>query len=149
MTRVFLLAILVSFSACKTPTVESRKTERSDAYSKLSSEDRVLVDRGQVGVGMTPDAVYIAWGKPDQVLHSGSAEGVYETWLYQGSTLKRRHSWQFREAQDQNGRVFFVRSFEPDYYSQEYIKAEIRFFEGKVKDWKTLGSPLNNEPGRY
>ena len=136
---VFLLLFCVG---CATSTPDTRRAERPDAYARLGSEEKGLVDEGQVAVGMGVDAVFIAWGKPDQVLHKGTSEGTTETWLYHGSKLQSYHSWRFRETHDQNGRAFLVRALVTDYHPQSYVRAEIRFEAGKVKEWKTLSRPV-------
>src|SRR2546426_160484 len=74
MKPVFILALAGALlSGCATSTIESRKKERYNAYTELSAEQRSAVDAGQIKVGMPKDAVYIAWGKPHQVLVSESS----------------------------------------------------------------------------
>src|SRR5881394_1186861 len=81
--RWILLVLLVVLSGCATaPKLEKRREERSAAYSSLSPEFRALVDQGRIKVGMPMDAVYIAWGKPSQVVSGESTEGPVVTWLY-------------------------------------------------------------------
>ena len=50
---VVLLLGLLLLAGCATSTVESRKQERSSAYAALSSEDKAMVDSGQIRVGMS------------------------------------------------------------------------------------------------
>ena len=69
--------------ACST---DSRIQERAAVYSSLSPRDQALVKSGRVREGLPKEAVYIAWGAPDQV-RVGSRNGHrYEAWVY--TTLK-------------------------------------------------------------
>lgn len=108
-----------------------------------------MVDQGQIKVGMSEDAVYIAWGKPAQVLHRETGQGATTTWLYHGHHLQSRHYWGYREYKDHQGRLLLSRSLETDYYPQDYLRAEIIFAEGKVKEWRTLSRPLDKVAPRY
>ena len=72
MRSLLLILLLVSLAGCATSSVESRRKERSSAYTSLSPEMKALVDQGRIQVGMPMDAVYIAWGKPAQILQNES-----------------------------------------------------------------------------
>ncbi|NJN05483.1 MAG: hypothetical protein HC814_02545, partial [Rhodobacteraceae bacterium] len=84
-----LSGLMLVLSGCARNTIENRKQERYGAYSALPPETRQLVDAGQIKVGMSMDAVYIAWGKPDQVLNSETAETLFITWLYEDTRSSR------------------------------------------------------------
>jgi hypothetical protein len=130
-------------TGCATSTVESRKKEREAAYSALSPEERELVDKGQIKVGMGQDSVYIAWGKPAQVLQSESGgSGMTITWLYHGSWMEETRYWNYREVPYQGG-VFLERYLDRDYSPRDYLSAEIVFVDGKVARWRTLPRPVN------
>src|SRR5687767_11302134 len=84
-----LLVVLVALvTGCATSTVETRKQERYSAYSNLPVEERSLIDQGKIQIGMPMDAVYIAWGKPAQVLEQQTPTGAIVTWLYHGTHLQ-------------------------------------------------------------
>jgi len=82
-----LLAGLV-LAGCATSTVMSRKQERYAAYEALTPEMRGLVDQGQIKVGMTTDAIYIAWGPPGRMLQGENEAGKTTTWVYYGSYVQ-------------------------------------------------------------
>ena len=78
MALVVLSALLLG--GCE--TTQDRIAQRPEAYNALSARDRELVQRGQIREGMSRDAVYIAWGAPNQRgpgRHRGSST---ETWIY-------------------------------------------------------------------
>jgi hypothetical protein len=71
---VLALACVV-FIGCANHSVETRRRERAAAYAALNPEFQRLVDAGQIKAGMPEDAVYIALGRPTQIVLSGDATG--------------------------------------------------------------------------
>ena len=142
MVQVLALAGLVvgGLGGCATSTVESRKQERAASYAALTPEWRAVVDHGQLKVGMTADAVYLAWGKPAQVLTGQSATGTTETWLYTGAYMQEYRYWNYRRG-FYGQRYFGGPALEYDYYPRAYTRAEVVFENGVVKSWHTSGAP--------
>ncbi len=126
---LFLLTILV-LTGCATSSIESRRRERSAAYATLSPEMKSQVDQGQIRRGMTPDAVYIAWGKPSQVLQQEDQRGLVIFWLYHGGWLEETRYW-----------PYYGRMPVTDYQPRTYVSAEITFLNGVVDSWRTLPKP--------
>jgi hypothetical protein len=121
-----LLLILVVLAGCATSSnVQTRKQERSASYAALSPEMKTLVDRGQIQIGMPMDAVYIAWGKPAQVIESESPAGASTVWLYHGAWMEETRYWGHRRLLH-------------DYQGRTYVRAEVIFINGIVKSWRTL-----------
>ena len=87
-TSLCLLLASLLLTGCATITLQTRKQERDAAYSQLPPDQKAAVDSGQITVGMSMDAVYIAWGKPSQVLVAESSKGSTVTWLYQATYLQ-------------------------------------------------------------
>ena len=78
MALVVVGALLVG--GCE--TTQDRIAQRPEVYNALSPRDRDLVQRGQIREGMSRDAVFLAWGAPNQRgpgRHRGSST---ETWIY-------------------------------------------------------------------
>jgi len=148
MNRVVLVRLwtvaLVALGVCGCAhykTVEERKQERYAAYAGLKDEWKAMVDRGEIAVGMPMDAVYIAWGKPSQVLTSETSEGHLITWLYQGVYLREYRYWTYREYYYPGG-VYASPYLAFDYLPQSYVQAEVVFKDGVVKQWRKLPKPL-------
>ena len=141
-----LLAIgLLFFGGCSTPsTVATRRAERASVYEALSPDDRAVVDQGQIRVGMVPDAVYIAWGKPAQVLESENASGRITTWLYHGNTTDEFLFWNYREYPRRDGTVYMERFLDRTYDFRSYVSAELVFRGGKLESWRTLPRPAES-----
>jgi hypothetical protein len=143
-----LLLLAVAFLCGCASTIEDRRKERLAAYSQLPPETQSLVDAGQIKVGMSKDAVYIAWGKPDQVIHSESDQGQTEIWLYHGSVLRPYHYWNFGYGFPGWGtglrdyyHYYGLPYLDVDYYQDYYVSAEVQFENGVVKHWRSLPGP--------
>lgn len=135
---------LICLSGCATQsTVQSRRQEKPAAYAALPDDQRRLVDSGEIKVGMNEDAVYIAWGKPAQVLQSEDASGHVTTWLYQGTTTDEYVRWRYQELAGPRGPIF-TRRLDTDYNVRDYVSAELVFQDGRLKSWRTLPKPPGN-----
>ena len=67
-------------------TTESRIAEHRDLFNSLSPGDQALVSRGQIRVGMSQNAVWLAWGSPDQKSVGAMRGRQTETWIYMNTT---------------------------------------------------------------
>jgi outer membrane protein assembly factor BamE (lipoprotein component of BamABCDE complex) len=86
-SRVVTLAISAGalvLTGCS--TVESRISEHPDLFQSLSPSDQALVSRGQIRVGMSKNAVWLAWGSPDQKAVGNMRGRQTETWIYTETT---------------------------------------------------------------
>ncbi len=69
--------------ACQTVTPSTRISQNPVMYNMLSTEHKVLVQQGRICEGMSKDAVFLAWGKPNTPPVTGQQNGVsYEKWVY-------------------------------------------------------------------
>ena len=129
--KVFVRLVLASLwlAGCATSsTLDSRKQERAAAYASLPAELKTLVDQGQIKVGMSVDAVYIAWGAPAEVLHSEDQSGGATVWVYYGGWMEETRYWSPRHL---------LRDYQP----RTFVRAEVVFVNGVVKSWRTLPQP--------
>jgi len=81
--RVSTLAIATGtllLSSCSTP--QTRISENPNLYQSLSPKDQALVNQGQIRMGMSRSAVWLAWGSPDRKIVGNMGGGTTETWLY-------------------------------------------------------------------
>lgn len=136
------LALLLAGIGCTTPsTVATRRQEKASAYAALSAEMRAAVDEGRLKVGMSEEAVYIAWGKPAQVLRSGDATGESTLWLYHGTTSDNYLVWRYQTMLRPDGSTFLDRTLDRSLDVREYVAAELTFQDGRLKSWRTLAQP--------
>jgi len=61
-------------------TTEARISNNPEMYQRLSPRDQALVSQGQVRPGMSMDAVWLAWGTPEQKIPGPMRNS--ETWVY-------------------------------------------------------------------
>jgi outer membrane protein assembly factor BamE (lipoprotein component of BamABCDE complex) len=67
-------------TSCSTP--QTRISEHLGLYQSLSRRDQTLVSQGQIRIGMSRTAVWLAWGSPDRKIVSNIGRGPTETWIY-------------------------------------------------------------------
>jgi hypothetical protein len=88
MTRRFfflaLIACAFTLAGCSTP--QTRISENPGIYNSLSPTDQALVSRGDIREGMSQDAVFLAWGPPNQRGPGRNRGSRTENWLYFGTT---------------------------------------------------------------
>ena len=79
------LTLCLSASALILPgcsTTETRISDHPEIFQTLSPRDQELVKAGKIREGMSQNAVWVAWGTPDQKA-TGVANGrPVETWIY-------------------------------------------------------------------
>ena len=134
-----LLVLGLLVCGCKTTSVQTRKQERSSTFSQLSPEFKSLVDQGRIKVGMPVDAVYIAWGKPSQVLIGESPQGSLTTWLYHGTTYEEYRYWGYRPFY--SAYYWSEPYLDREYVPRTYVRAQVDFENGVVKSWRSLPRP--------
>ena len=141
----FSLLILLGgliLGGCATSSVGSRKQERLGSYNSFTPEQRLAVDTGQIKIGMSEDAVYIAWGKPSQILRGESPAGAMLTWLYFGTYFEEYRGWNYYGYNHcYRGRYYAGPYMTSDYVSRSFVRAEVRFEGGLVKEWRSLPEP--------
>jgi len=63
-------------------TTESRISDHRDLYAGLPPRQQQLVAQGQIAPGMSQNAVWLAWGSPDQKAQGAMHGKMTETWIY-------------------------------------------------------------------
>jgi hypothetical protein len=67
-------------------TTETRIAEHPEKFQSLSPSDQALVREGKIRDGMTQDAVFLAWGGPDQRIPGQVNGKPADTWVYTGTS---------------------------------------------------------------
>ncbi len=79
------LAAGLLLASCVPSTPQARIQQNPQKFSALGPKHQALVQQGRIERGMTPDAVYLAWGAPSGTFQ-GSRQGKFtERWDYAGS----------------------------------------------------------------
>jgi hypothetical protein len=81
---VTLLAagLMIQLTGCASSTPQGRVQQNPQMFEQLPAADRDLVMRGTISEGMSRDAVFLAWGKPDVVTTGSEGGRQIETWRY-------------------------------------------------------------------
>jgi len=72
------------FGGCSTP--ESRISDHRDLYDSLPARQQQLVAQGQIAGGMSRNAVWLAWGAPEQKVNGYARGNTTENWVYYTAT---------------------------------------------------------------
>jgi hypothetical protein len=85
--RILFFALIFGITAAALilvgcETTQTRISQHPEMYQRLSAKDQAFVSQGQIRAGMTMDAVWLAWGAPDQKIPDNMGGRPAETWLY-------------------------------------------------------------------
>lgn len=85
--RIFAKALTFAISASaliltSCSTTESRISDHPEFFQNLSPNDQALVSRGEIRAGMSQNAVWLAWGSPEQKVVGNMRGRATETWVY-------------------------------------------------------------------
>ncbi len=90
---LLLLVICAGIFATSCASLPEQRINRNpELYGKLSSNDKNLVVQGRLRKGMTQDAVFLAWGRPDRVRSSSRNGKGSESWAYVDHTPVRSYN---------------------------------------------------------
>lgn len=83
LAAVALSICLVGLVSCSVITPADRIRENPAMYQNLPSEQQTLVQQGRICNGMNQDAVFLAWGMPnDRPLVGQDGKADFEKWVY-------------------------------------------------------------------
>lgn len=108
--------ILLCLPACS--TVETRIHENPEVFRRMSSSDQALVSRGRIREGLSRDAVYIAWGAPNQRAVGRNRGTAVETWIYLNTTAGDYYPGYGYGGGFGYGSGFYGRGFGHGYYGR-------------------------------
>ena len=135
--RILFLALtfgiaagMLIFTGCA--TTEARISQHPEIYQRLSSRDQSLVSQGQIRPGMTTDAVWLAWGTPDQKIPANVGDSHGETWVY------LRY-----ETPPSYGGPYYYGPFDWSYIPPKFVYPSrgVTFSNGRVVFYRYLPSP--------
>jgi len=77
-----IIAAGMIFSSCASSTPQSRIDKNPEQFAKLSTKDQERVTAGQIAKGMSPEAVFLAWGNPSSEIVGFNKDESYTEWRY-------------------------------------------------------------------
>lgn len=88
-------ALALLLAGCATP--ENRIKKHPELFDGLPADVQAQVRKGQIGVGFSEDAVFLALGKPDRMYTRQAETGTTEIWSWVSYTTTRdRQQVQYR-----------------------------------------------------
>jgi hypothetical protein len=85
-TALSLVASCATLFLAGCVTTQTRINDHPEIFQSLSANDQALVSRGEIRPGMSQNAVWLAWGNPDQKLPGNVHGRPAETWVYMNYT---------------------------------------------------------------
>ncbi len=136
--RPILISIIsgILFCGCSTDNIDARKQEKWLQYSALSYEVRNLIEQRTICQGMNSDAVYIAFGEPDEEFNDQELKGTFR-WVY-GEALSAKKPKMFFKEYKKGDRVYLQRCNKKEKNQNIYSRAEIIFSRDRVFQWQLL-----------
>lgn len=136
--RSALLALIGSaLVSCANSTPQSRIARNPAIYESLSTAQQLAVTEGKITKGMGPDAVFLAWGRPDRVGRWNRSGREVERWFYLGYqpvyVQTFGYGWGPYDPWIVN---------DPFWYTGQVVdwvphtRRRVEFVEGKVTDWE-------------
>ena len=75
-------AVLLSVALAGCDTFARRSGEKAAVFAALTPAQREKLKQGVIGIGDTPDMVFIALGRPDEKRETATAGGRETIWIY-------------------------------------------------------------------
>jgi hypothetical protein len=124
-----IAAAALLFASCG--TTGQRISQHPEIYQRLSPQDQGLVSQGQIRRGMTMDAVWLAWGTPDEKRPGGRGPST-ETWFY----------WRYATPPSY-GMPYYYGPFDWSYIPPRfpYLSKGVTFAKGRVVYFRHLRPP--------
>ncbi|GAB4241177.1 MAG: hypothetical protein OHK005_03960 [Candidatus Methylacidiphilales bacterium] len=133
---VIALAFVVLFSGCSTP--QTRAREKEAAFASLKPAQQQLVLQGKIEEGMSPEAVYIALGRPARVTEARLERRSLTRWIYGRTSTQYLPSYRFRSVVLPNGQIYLAPVYQPDTVTTWVDTFAVIFEKGKVIGWEEL-----------
>lgn len=129
-------------ASCAPSTPQSRIQQDPAKFEALGKKQRSLVEQGEISRGMSPDAVYLAWGRPSRVLQ-GSKDGKNtERWDYAGSrpvyhtNFYGSYGGYYGPCRGRGYYRGYGIGFGPEVTYIPYRIASVWFIDGRVDAWE-------------
>ena len=139
---LLMAVVVLHFTGCAA-TPQTRVQKNPEMLSRLSPADQILVMRGTLRDGMSRDAVFLAWGRPDSVSYGSESGRQTETWRY--ATLQPVYHHGLGLGFGYGGGFHHGRHFYPGLsmnLTPHYVPrttSVVRFRNGRVVAWEMAG----------
>ena len=142
--KTFLLlsiSALLLFNSCAPVTPQQRIENNIGVYKSLPPGHQELVKRGELARGMSPDAVFMAWGPPSRRYQGLQNNAATERWDYEGSKPVYSNSvgMGYGYGTGYYGRRagYSSLSISPEVAYVPYRRATVLFKNNRVDSWES------------
>ena len=142
--KTFLLlsiSALLLFNSCAPVTPQQRIENNIGVYNSLPPREQELVKRGELARGMSPDAVFMAWGPPSRRYQGLQNNAATERWDYEGSKPVYSNSvgMGYGYGTGYYGRRagYSSLSISPEVAYVPYRRATVLFKNNRVDSWES------------
>jgi hypothetical protein len=135
------LICITMLALCGCSTVQSRIQERRAVFDRLPPPQQRLVTRGEVREGMSRDAVYMAWGKPDEIWRGTRHGAPIEVWTYYIASQEVLPHYTYVPRLIRRHHVLDT-IYDPQYVTHWYPYRSVNFENGRVAAWQQSADPL-------
>jgi hypothetical protein len=134
------------FASCAPSTPAARIAAQPGMFAGLPARHQELVQQGQIDKGMSPDAVYLAWGRASREYEGYEGKARTLRWDYNGSTPVYATNGYFGSFGWGYGRFgpnygygpyhYYGAGFGPEVTYVPYRRASVLFRNGSVASWE-------------
>jgi hypothetical protein len=135
--RLLFAALLLVLAGCS--TIDSRIREKEAEFNSLPPAAQAQIRQGIIAVGYTPDMVYMAIGRPDEVRERSDKGGRETVWKYnsyydryEGTVRAGYRRWVYWDPRIRAYRVYFEPRYANVYSTEKETYFRITFRDGKV-----------------
>lgn len=133
-------AAALIFASCAPSTPQARIQRSPEKFSALPAKHQTLAQQGQITRGMTPDAVYIAWGSPSESFQGSRNGKTTERWDYAGTkpvvmdSFYGGYGYGYSPYGPYGRHAYY--GLGPEVAYIPYRIASVWFIEGRVDSWE-------------
>lgn len=131
------LVFTVVLAGCS--TIDNRIQEKSDVFAKLDPVTQSKLKQGIIDLGFTPDMVYIALGKPDEIRERTGDGGHKTVWKYntyyeryEGTVHAGYRRFVYWDPQIRAYRIYYEPVYANLYSAQKETCIRVTFRDDKV-----------------
>lgn len=137
LTLLLAVAALALLGGCN--TFDRRAEQKAATFATLDADTRERLKNKSIRIGDTPDMVFIALGKADEIRSQESASAETVTWIYnrywreyQGMAYTGMRPRTMTDPKTGATRVYYETTSEPVYAQRQKPYLRIIFDAGKV-----------------
>ena len=143
--RVLYGCLMTSWIGCQTSPPHLHSRADREAYRHLSAEDREAIDAGRLKLGMTPEMVVFAWGRPNQRRQSLETGKARVEWCYWGTRWVDQPTWEYVFSSRFGGHWL---DFRMRRVGVPFVRARAVFESGRLVAWQPIASRSRLESAR-